>query len=155
MEYLDKDDLRILQLLQHDARLSNKEIADKIGKSATRVHERIKRLEQQGYIQKYVAILDKRKIDKPLTAYTHVQLKEHAGTILKKFMNDVIKFQEVMECYHMTGQYDFLLKVALKDMDEYHDFMLNKLASLSNIGTVQSFFVMLEGKKETAYKLVT
>lgn len=153
MQHLDHDDLRILQLLQCDARLNYKEIAHKIGKSATRVFERIKKLEQRGYIKNYVAILDRRLIGKSLMAYTHVQLKEHAAAVMKKFENEVIKFPEVMECYHMTGQYDYLLKIALKDMDEYYDFMLNKLASLSNVGTVQSFFVLKEAKKETAYTL--
>ena len=155
MEELDQDDIRILQLLQRNARLNNKEISDKIGKSVTRVYERIKKLEDRGYISGYVALLDKRMIGKSLTAYTHVQLKEHAASMMKKFESEVIRFPEVMECYHMTGQYDYLLKVALQDMDEYHDFMLNKLATLANVGTVQSFFVLKEAKKETAYGILS
>jgi len=150
---LDHDDLRILQLLQHDARLTNKEIADKIGKSVSPVYERIRRLEQEGIIQQYVAVLDKRKINKSLTAYTNVQLKEHADHMMKTFEREVIKIPEVMECYHMTGQYDYLLKVALSDMDEYYGFIINKIAKLPNVGTVQSFFVLFEAKKETAYKI--
>ena len=153
MNALDKDDVRILQLLQHDARLTNKEIADKIGKSVTPVFERIRRLENENYIQRYVAVLDKRKINKSLTAYTHVQLKEHAREMLKTFEKEVIRLDEVMECYHMAGQYDYLLKVAVGDMDEYADFMLNKLARLANMGTVHSFFVLHEAKKETAYRI--
>jgi Lrp/AsnC family leucine-responsive transcriptional regulator len=150
---LDHDDLRILQLLQHDARLTNKEIADKIGKSVSPVYERIRKLENEGIIQQYVAVLDRRKINKSLTAYTHVQLKEHADHMMKTFERDVTKFPEVMECYHMTGLYDYLLKVALSDMDEYYDFIINKIAKLSNVGTVQSFFVLYEAKKETAYRI--
>lgn len=150
---LDHYDLRILQLLQHDARLTNKEIADKIGKSVSPVYERIRRLEQDGYIKQYVAVLDKRKIDKSLSAYTHVQLKEHADHMMKTFEKEVIKIPEVMECYHMTGQYDYLLKVALCDMDEYYSFIINKIAKLPNVGTVQSFFVLFEAKKETAYRI--
>jgi Lrp/AsnC family leucine-responsive transcriptional regulator len=150
---LDHDDLRILQLLQHDARLTNKEIADKIGKSVSPVYERIRKLENEGIIQQYVAVLDRRKINKSLTAYTHVQLKEHADHMLKTFEKEVIKFPEVMECYHMTGLYDYLLKVALSDMDEYYDFIINKIAKLSNVGNVQSFFVLYEAKKETAYRI--
>lgn len=150
---LDHYDLRILQLLQHDARLTNKEIADKIGKSVSPVYERIRRLEQEGYIKQYVAVLDKRKIDKSLSAYTHVQLKEHADHMMKTFEKEVIKIPEVMECYHMTGQYDYLLKVALRDMDEYYSFIINKIAKLPNVGTVQSFFVLFEAKKETAYRI--
>lgn len=150
---LDHDDLRILQLLQHDARLTNKEIADKIGKSVSPVYERIRRLEHEGIIQQYVAVLDKRKINKSLTAYTNVQLKEHADHMMKTFEKEVIKIPEVMECYHMTGQYDYLLKVALSDMDEYYGFIINKIAKLPNVGTVQSFFVLFEAKKETAYRI--
>ncbi|MBL7700475.1 MAG: Lrp/AsnC family transcriptional regulator [Chitinophagaceae bacterium] len=150
---LDRDDLQILQLLQHDARLTTKEIADKIGKSVSPVYERIRRLQSDGVIQQYVAVLDKRKIGKSLTAYTHVQLKEHADHMMKTFEQEVIKIPEVMECYHMTGQYDYLLKVAMGDMDEYYGFIIDKIARLPNVGTVQSFFVLFEAKKETAYRI--
>lgn len=150
---LDRDDLQILQLLQHDARLTNKEIADKIGKSVSPVYERIRRLQTEGVIQQYVAVLDKRKIGKSLTAYTHVQLKEHADHMMKTFESEVIKIPEVMECYHMTGQYDYLLKVAMGDMDEYYGFIIDQIARLPNVGTVQSFFVLFEAKKETAYRI--
>lgn len=151
---LDHYDLRILQLLQHDARLTNKEIADKIGKSVSPVYERIRKLEAEGIILQYVAVLDKKKIDKSLTAYTHVQLKEHADHMMKSFEKEVIRIPEVMECYHMTGQYDFLLKVASRDMDEYYSFIISKIAKLPNVGTVQSFFVLFEAKKETAYRII-
>jgi Lrp/AsnC family leucine-responsive transcriptional regulator len=151
---LDHYDLRILQLLQHDARLTNKEIADKIGKSVSPVYERIRKLEDEGVIRQYVAVLDKKKIDKSLTAYTHVQLKEHADHMMKSFEKEVTRIPEVMECYHMTGQYDYLLKVASKDMDEYYSFIISKIAKLPNVGTVQSFFVLFEAKKETAYRII-
>lgn len=150
---LSSDDIRILQLLQHDARLTNKEIADKLGKSVTPVYERIKKLEEEGYIRGYVAILDKKMIRMSLIAYAHVQLKEHSQTMLQSFEKEAIKFYEVMECYHMTGQFDYLLKVVIQDMDAYHEFMMNKLATLPNIGVVQTFFVMSEAKQETAYPL--
>jgi Lrp/AsnC family leucine-responsive transcriptional regulator len=150
---LDKDDIRILQILQHDSRMTNKEIADKIGKSVSPVYERIRRLENEGIIQQYVALLDRRKVNRALCAYVNVQLKEHAATMMSTFEQEVIQFDEVMECYHMTGQFDFLLKVEVKDMDEYYTFMIDKLATLSNVGTVQSFFVLNEAKKDLAYKL--
>ena len=153
LSVLHSDDIRILQLLQQDARITNKEIADKLGKTITPIYERIKKLEAEGYIDKYVALLNKDKIGKALTAFTHVQLKEHSQPVLKTFEKEVIRIPEVMECYHMTGQYDFLLKVAIQDMKEYHDFMLNKLATIANIGTVQSFFVLSHAKQETAFAL--
>jgi Lrp/AsnC family leucine-responsive transcriptional regulator len=153
MHALDSIDLRILQLLQHDARLTNKEVADKIGKSVTPVYERIKRLEEEGYIMRYVALLNKELIGKHLTAFTTVQLKEHSASALRGFEKEVIKFPEVMECYHLTGRFDFLLKMAIKDMKEYNDLLMGKLAMLANVGGLETFFVLGEGKKETAYAL--
>ena len=150
---LDPIDIRILQFLQHDARLTNKEIADKLGKSVTPVYERIKKLEENGTIRKYVAILDKNRVGKNLIAFTTVQLKEHSQSSLRGFEKEGSKFQEVMECYHLTGQFDFLLKIAIGDMEEYNSFLINKLATLPNIGVVQTFFVLSEGKVETAYAL--
>lgn len=153
MIHLDSIDISVLHLLQNDAKLTNKEIADKLGKTVTPIYERIKWLEQEGYIQRYVAVLDKNKIDKNLVAFTNVQLKEHSHPMLKAFEKDIIKFDEVMECYHMTGLYDYLLKIALKDMNEYQGFIVNKLAKLANIGTVQSSFMMTEVKYGTAYTI--
>jgi DNA-binding Lrp family transcriptional regulator len=153
MHELDSVDMRILQLLQHDARLTNKEVADKLGKSVTPVYERIKRLEEEGYIARYVALLNKELIGKHLTAFTTVQLKECSAGALRGFEREVIKFPEVMECYHLTGQFDFLLKIAIKDMVEYNGFLMNKLATLPNVGGLETFFALSEGKKETAYAL--
>jgi Lrp/AsnC family leucine-responsive transcriptional regulator len=150
---LDHIDIQILQLLQHDARITTKEIADKLGKSITPIYERIKKLEEAGYIKGYVAILNKDMVDRTLVAFTTVQLKEHSQSALRGFEREGTKFQEVMECYHLTGQFDFLLKIALKDMNEYNAFLMNKLATLPNIGVVQTFFVLSESKLETAYAL--
>lgn len=150
---LDKTDLQILELLQADAHLTNKELADKIGKSITPVYERVRRLEQEGYISRYCAILDRTKIGKNLVAFTSVQLKQHAQAILLGFEKAIVKFEEVMECHHMTGMFDYLLKVVVSDMNEYQQFIVNKLARLADIGTVQSSFVLTEIKQETAYKL--
>lgn len=153
MARYDMIDRQILTLLQHDARLTTKEIADKLGKSPTAVYERIRRLENEGFIQQYVALLNREKIKKDITAFANVQLKEHAHQMLKEFEKAVVKLNEVMECFHMTGSYDYLLKIVVDDMKAYHDFILNKLAKLANIGTVQSSFIMTEVKYSTAYML--
>jgi DNA-binding Lrp family transcriptional regulator len=153
MIQFDHIDARILDLLQTDARLTNKEIADKIGKTVTPVYERIKWLEEEGFIQRYVAVLDRNKIDKNQVAFTNVQLKEHSHPMLKAFEKDIVRFPEIMECYHMTGLFDYLLKIVVKDMNEYHGFIVNKLSKLPNIGTVQSSFMMTEIKHETAYTI--
>lgn len=147
------DDIQVLRLLQEDASLTTKEIADKLGKSVTPVYDRIKRLESEGVISKYVAILNKVKIDRSLTGFMQVQLKEHSRDMLISFKVEACKFREVMECYHMSGEADYLLKIALKDMNEYNHFLLNKLSTLPNIQTVQTFFVISEGKVDTAYPL--
>ena len=150
---LDETDVRMLDLLQRDARLTNKEIAFKLKKSVTPVYERIRWLEKEGFIQRYVAVLDKNKIDKKLVAYTNVKLKEQALAMLKSFEKSIVEFREVMECNHVSGNYDYLLKVVVRDIEEYQQFVMNKLAKLPNIGTVQSGFVMTEIKHETAYEL--
>jgi Lrp/AsnC family transcriptional regulator, leucine-responsive regulatory protein len=142
-------------LLQHDARLTNKEIADKLGKSVSPVYERIKGLEREGFIQRYVALVDRKMLGLNLVAFTNVQLKQHAQAMLHAFEREVVKLQEVMECYHMTGVYDYLLKVVVTDMNSYQDFIVNKLAKLPNIGTVQSSFMMTEVKYQLAYPAPT
>jgi DNA-binding Lrp family transcriptional regulator len=149
---LDRTDEQILELLQYDAMLTNKEIADKLGKTVTPIFERRKKLEQLGYILRYAAVLDRFKVNKGLLSFTNVQLKEHAHVMLKTFERSIIKFDEVLECHHMTGMFDYLLKVAVNDMNEYQQFIVNKLSRLPNIGTVQSSFVMTEIKNQPVYK---
>lgn len=150
---LDMVDLDILRILQKDASLTNKEISLKLHKSIATIHERIRRLKEQGYIKRIVAILDRKKIDRNLIAFSHVLLKEHTAQVLIEFEKEVSKFSEVMECLQMTGANDFILRIATSDMDAYHEFLRNKLATLPNITTVQSFFVLSEPKSETAYPL--
>ncbi|MCZ4244180.1 Lrp/AsnC family transcriptional regulator [Pedobacter punctiformis] len=150
---LDHTDTEILKILQQDASLTNKEIAIKLHKSIATIHERIRRLKEQGFIKRIVAILDRKKINKSLIAFSHVLLKEHTANTLIEFETEVSKFAEVMECLQMTGAHDFILRIATKDMDAYHEFLRNKLATLPNITTVQSYFVLSEPKNETAYPI--
>jgi Lrp/AsnC family transcriptional regulator, leucine-responsive regulatory protein len=149
---LDTTDLEILKILQKDASLTNKEISFKLHKSIATVHERIKRLREQGYIKRVVAILDRKKIDKSLIAFSQVLLNDHTADTLNTFEREVIKFPEVMECFQMTGTFDFILRIATSDMDEYHHFY-RKLGTLPKITSVQSFFVLSETKSDTAYPL--
>ncbi|MNS95051.1 Leucine-responsive regulatory protein [compost metagenome] len=122
-------------------------------KSIATVHERIRRLNEKGVIKRIVAILDRKKINRKLIAFTHVLLNDHTVDTLNQFELEVIKFPEVMECLQMSGSFDFILRIATHDMDTYHDFYRNKLAALPNINTVQSFFVLSEAKSDTAYPL--
>lgn len=153
MSQLDPTDQEILKILQKNALLTNKEISFKLHKSIATIHERIRRLKEQGYIQRVVAILDRKKINRSLIAFSQVLLNDHAASTLLQFEQEVAKFPEVMECFQMTGNFDFLLKIATCDMEAYHSFYRNKLATLPNITTVQSFFVLSETKSDTAYPL--
>jgi DNA-binding Lrp family transcriptional regulator len=153
MNDLDQTDLQILDILQKDASLTHKEISLRLHKSVAAVHERTRRLKQQGVIKRVVAILDKKKINKSLIAFSHVLLNDHTASTLSQFEQQVAKFPEVMECFQMTGTFDFILRIATSDMDAYHNFYRYKLATLPNISTVQSFFVLSETKSDTAYPL--
>lgn len=153
MEKLDTIDKRILNALQKNSTLNTKEIAVKVDLSITATYERIKRLEKTGIIKGYVALIDKEKIGKSLIAFCSVSLQLHSKPLLNKFELAIAKIEEVMECFHVAGTYDYLLKIVVTDMNQYQDVLTNKLAIIENIGQVQSSFVMTEIKNETAYKL--
>lgn len=150
---LDQTDQRLLKILQEDATLSNKELASKLHKSVAAIHERVKKLKTAGYIKKTVAILDRHKVGIGLISFSQVFLKAHTFEVLNEFENEVAKFPEVMECYQMAGSYDFMLRIATKDMDAYHHFLRHKLAVLPHVNTVQTYFVLSETKSETAYPI--
>ena len=139
---LDKIDKKILSIFSSNSKLGNKEIATEIGLSITPTFERIKRLERHGVIKNYVAILDKKKIDKGLHVLCQVSLKAHNLDLLLGFENEIVHLHEVNSCYHIAGNYDYLLSIEVKDMDEYQEFLKQKLASIPNIANVQSSFVM-------------
>jgi DNA-binding Lrp family transcriptional regulator len=143
---IDPTDKRILQLLQENADHTNKEIAHKLGMSVTPIFERIRKLKNNGIIQRVIAIVDKKALGKTLTAYCNVSLKEHAMDFLEKFEKEVAQLAEVQECYHIAGHYDYMLKVNIKDIETYQLFITKKLAGLENIGNVKSSFVMKEIK---------
>lgn len=150
---LDETDIKLLRILQHDATLSNKELAFRLHKSIAAIHERVKKLKQQGYIKKIVAILDRQKINMGLISFSQVFLKAHTAEVLNEFEKEVAKFPEVMECYQMAGSYDFMLRIATKDMQAYHEFLRYRLAVLPQVNTVQTYFVLSEIKSETAYPI--
>lgn len=139
---LDANDLAILKLLQQNARITVKEISGIIHLSTTPVHERIKRMEQAGVVKQYVTLLDYRKVKKGLMVICYVSLKEHNKTAGTKFVKAILQMPEVVECYTISGEFDFMLKVMCADMNTYHDFHVNKLSNIENMGHVQSIFVM-------------
>lgn len=144
MAKIDDIDRKILEFLHENAFISNKEMAQRLGMSPTPIHERIKKMEKEGIIKGYKAIIDAHKLGKSLTVFCEITLKEHAADYLKQFENDVMELKEVQECFCVSGNSDFLLKIVVSDMDDYRDFILHKLASIKNIGNAQSHFVMNE-----------
>jgi len=139
---LDSKDLAILHLLQKNARITVKEISDKMHLSTTPVHERIKRMEASGVIKQYATLVDHTKVKKGLMVICYVSLKEHSKSAGTKFIKLIHEVNEVIECYSISGEFDFMLKVVCEDMNAYYDFHVNKLSSLENMGHVQSVFVM-------------
>ncbi len=139
---LDTIDLQILDLLTKNGKLGNKEIAAVIGLSTTPTFERIKRLERNGIIKGYTAILDKKKIGKGLQVFCQVSLKSHNAEIIDGFEAEIIHLSEVTACYHIAGDFDYSLFIEVSDMDEYQHFLKQKLANIPNIANVQTAFVM-------------
>ncbi len=153
MKTLDTIDRKILKLLQKDARLNTKEIADKIGLSVTPTYERLKKIEKTKIIKGYVALLDQKAIGKNCSAFCTISLRLHSAALLKQFEQALRSFPEVMECYHVAGAYDYLIKVVVNNMDDYKNLLVNKLAAIENVSNVHSAFIMTEIKHETAYEL--
>jgi Lrp/AsnC family leucine-responsive transcriptional regulator len=139
---LDSKDLAILRLLQENARVTVKEIADKVHLSTTPVHERIKRMEETGVIKQYATLVDHTKVKKGLMVICYVSLKQHSKEAGDKFIKTIQELNEVIECYNISGEFDFMLKVVSEDMNAYYDFHVNKLSQIENMGHVQSIFVM-------------
>ncbi|MEI7508949.1 MAG: Lrp/AsnC family transcriptional regulator [Flavobacterium sp.] len=150
---MDTTDKKLLQLLQTDSKKTTKELSIKLNLSVTAVYERIKKLEREGIINKYVALINRNKINKGFVVFCHIKLIQHSKDFLTKFENEVVKLLEVLECFHVSGDYDYILKVCVKDMEEYREFMVTKLTTLQHIGSTHSTFMIGEVKNTTAYVL--
>ena len=139
---LDAKDLAILKLLQGNARVTVKEISEKVNLSTTPVYERIKWMEETGVIKQYATLIDPVKLNKRLMVIGYVSLKQHNKTAGSKFVKTIHDMNEVLECYSISGEFDFMLKIVVEDMNAYYDFHVNRLSEMENIGNVQSVFVM-------------
>lgn len=149
----DVIDKKLIQLLQSNSKQTNKELSNKLNLSVTAVYERIRKLEKEGVIQKYVALLQKEKVNKSFVAFCHIKLIQHTQDYVIKFEKEVANLPEVMECYHISGDYDYLLKVIVSDMEAFREFMVNKLTSIHHIGSTHSMFVINEVKHTTAINM--
>ena len=147
---LDTTDKKILTALQEDGRITIKALAEQLNLTTTPVFERVKRLEKDGVIKKYVALVNPKKVNRNLIVYISISLKNHTRSYLDKFVKEMNSYDEIMECYHIAGNFDYLLKAQLKDMEAFQVFILNKLSVNSNIAHVQSSFVLSKDKHSTA-----
>lgn len=143
----DQTDLQILRILQEDCRLTTKELAAKVNLSSTPVYDRVKRLEKEGFIRKYVAILDYDKLNKGFSVFCNVKLKQLNADIANDFVKSIRGIPEVIECYNISGDFDYLLKIQTPDMKRYQHLLINVLGKLGSIGGIQSVFIMDEIKQ--------
>lgn len=151
---LDHIDIQILETLQNDAKVNVKELADRLQLTKTPVYERIKRYERDGVIERYVAIIDQSKMSASIVVFCSVSLDTQKLTQIEEFSKAVESIPEVIECYLMGGTSDFLLKVVVRDLNEYHQFSSGKLAALPNVGQIKSTFVLDEIKRSTVYPIL-
>lgn len=150
---MDLIDKKLLQLLQTDSKKTTKELSLKLNLSVTAVYERIKKLEREGIIDKYVVLLNRSKVDKGFVVFCHIKLIQHTKEFLTKFENEVVKLSEILECHHVSGDYDYILKIAVKDMEAYREFLVTKLTTLEHIGSTHSTFMISEVKNTTVLNI--
>lgn len=142
VQELDAIDIKILRLLQDNCKLTIKEIAEKINLSTTPAFERQKRLEKAGFIQKYVAVLDSAKLGRGFMVFCNVSMRQINKDIAEDFAAQVTLWPEVSECYNVSGDCDYLLKICVNSMQQYQEFILNKIGTFNHIAHIQSVFVM-------------
>ena len=147
---LDAIDKKLLGLLQKDSKQTSKQLSLHLNLSVTAVYERVKKLEKTGVITNYVALLDKNKIEKSFLVFCHLKLEKHTKEHIVVFEKEITKLSEVTECFHVSGDYDYILKIYVKDMNEYRDFMVNKLTALKHISSTYSMFAIGKVKDSSA-----
>ena len=143
---LDSIDIKLLELLQENAKYTTKELAAKVNLSATPVFERIKHLEENGYIRKYTAILNPEKIQNGFSVFCNIRLKKHSKEYILNFTAAIKDIKEITECYNVSGDYDFMLKIYVQNMEHYQSFVQDTLGVIDSIGSLHSIFVMKEVK---------
>jgi Lrp/AsnC family transcriptional regulator, leucine-responsive regulatory protein len=150
---LDEIDRQILQILQGDGRITNADLARRVGLSPPSVLQRVRKLEESGVINRYVAILDPATLGLTLTVVVFVSLSLHQDQPIEGFVEQAVRLPEVVECLHVSGDFDFMLKVRVADMRSYEQFIVNKLTKIGGVGKIQSCFVMASRKESTEVTL--
>jgi len=153
MATLDQTDIQILQALQNNAKVNMKELSETLHISKTPIYERIKRLENDGYIKQYVTLVDSKKIGMNLTVFCNVSLAVHNDEHIRQFRDDIKDIEEIIECYSIAGVYDFLLKLVVEDLEAYNRFVFEKITKVKGIVKMQSSFVLGEMKYTTALNI--
>src|SRR5699024_3164464 len=150
---LDSIDKGILRELQKDCKQTQKALSVKLNLSVTAIYERIRKLERSGVIKQYVALIDKDKVNLGLLVFCQIKLSKHIQENITDLENEISELEEVVECYHLSGEADYLLKVYVRDMEHFRDFMITKLTAIQHIGNSQTSFSIHEVKNSTALYL--
>ena len=151
---LDATDYKLVELLQEDCKQTTRELAEVLELSTTAVYERVKKLEKNNVITKYVAIIDKNQVNRGFVVLSMIKIKTHSKESIIQFEETINEMPEVLECYNISGDYDYILKIGVKDMEAYRDFMLSKLTSMDEVASSHSLFTIGEIKNSTQYNLL-
>lgn len=149
----DEMDFRILNLIQENSKYTHKQLSLQLNLSSTAIYERIKKMERSGVIRNYTVVLDRKVLGRELMVFSHIKLEKHSQQNIADFEQKISKLHEVHECFHVSGDYDYLLKMTFRNMDEYREFMVKKLTTISSIGSTHSVFVINEVKNRVGYEL--
>ena len=153
MKPLDEIDRKILAVLQTDSRLSVQDLAERVGLSPSPCHRRVKLLEENGVITRYIAMVDQRAVGLPVSVFISIKLERQKEEDLDRFARSIAGWREVLECYLMTGHQDFLLRVVVSDLDAYEQFLKRKLTRLDGVSSIESSFALSQIKYSSALPL--
>lgn len=150
---LDKTDLQILKILQQNGRITNLQLSNEIGLSPAPTLERVRKLENSGYILSYHALVDEEKLGLGIKTFIQVSLDFHQNNTIQNFLEAIQEIKEITECHHVTGQCDFLLKVYVKDIKAYEQLIMQKISRITVVKTFQTMIIMSTNKKEPTVPL--
>lgn len=150
---MDAIDKKLLMLLQENSSVTTKVLSQQLNLSATAVYERVRKLEREGIVSKYVAVVDRNKVNRGFVVFCHIKLSQHTKAYLTRFEREIVQLDEVLECYHVSGDYDYILKIYVANMEEYREFMVTKLTTLQHIGSTHSTFMIGEVKNSNVIVL--
>lgn len=151
---IDQIDYKLIELLQQNCKQTTKELAIQLDLSTTAIHERIKKLERQKIITDYIAVINKDKINRSFLAVAHIKIKSHSKDAILQFEKKIHQIPEVLECFHVSGEYDYILKIGVKDMEAYRELMLSKLTTMEEVQSSHSMFVIKEVKNLKTYQIL-